>query len=107
MEYLGYRTNVKFDEEADIFHGEVTNARGVITFQGKSVDEMHGALRRLGRRISEVLCRERSRPRKALLGQNLPPRLALHSQCSALSSCQQGNESKCLIAQTVEKAAQS
>ena len=40
MEYRGYLAHVEFDEEANIFHGEVVNIRDVITFQGKSVDEL-------------------------------------------------------------------
>ena len=43
MEYKGYLAHVKFDEEANIFHGKVVNIRDVITFQGKSVDELRQA----------------------------------------------------------------
>ena len=43
MEYKGYLSHVEFDDEADIFHGEVINIRDVITFQGKSVDELRQA----------------------------------------------------------------
>ena len=43
MEYKGYLSHVEFDDEADIFHGEVINIRDVITFQGKSVDELRKA----------------------------------------------------------------
>ncbi len=43
MEYTGYLSRVTFDDEANIFHGEVTNIRDVITFQGKSVDELRKA----------------------------------------------------------------
>lgn len=44
MEYKNYLANVKYDAEADIFHGEVINIRDVITFQGKSTEELHRAL---------------------------------------------------------------
>jgi predicted HicB family RNase H-like nuclease len=44
MEYKGYLGRVEFDDEANLFHGEVINIREVITFQGKSVDELHQAL---------------------------------------------------------------
>jgi predicted HicB family RNase H-like nuclease len=40
MEYKGYLSRIEFDDEANIFHGEVINIRDVITFQGKSVDEL-------------------------------------------------------------------
>ncbi|CAN2042579.1 hypothetical protein GMMP15_860021 [Candidatus Magnetomoraceae bacterium gMMP-15] len=43
MKYTGYLGHVKFDDEADIFHGEVINIRDVITFQGKSVDKIRQA----------------------------------------------------------------
>lgn len=43
MEYKGYQATVSFDDEAQIFHGEVIDTRDVITFQGKSVDELSQA----------------------------------------------------------------
>ena len=43
MEYKGYLSRVEFDDEAGIFHGEVINIRDVITFQGKTVDELRQA----------------------------------------------------------------
>ncbi len=45
MEYKGYIARIEFDDEANLFHGEVINIRDVITFQGKSVDELHQALK--------------------------------------------------------------
>ena len=43
MQYKGYVGNVEFDDEANIFHGDVINLRDVITFQGKTVDELRHA----------------------------------------------------------------
>ncbi len=43
MEYKGYVGQVKFDDEADLFHGEVINMRDVITFQGTSVSDLRQA----------------------------------------------------------------
>ena len=45
MEYKGYIANIEFDDEADLFHGEVTNTRDVITFQGETVAGLRKALR--------------------------------------------------------------
>ena len=45
MEYQGYLGKVEFDAEAELFHGEVINTRDVITFQGKSVQELKSAFR--------------------------------------------------------------
>ncbi|MEZ4707855.1 MAG: type II toxin-antitoxin system HicB family antitoxin [Caldilineaceae bacterium] len=43
MDYKGYIGKVEFDDEANIFHGEVINLRDVITFQGTSVQELRAA----------------------------------------------------------------
>ena len=45
MEYNGYIADVAFDDEADLFHGEVINLRDVIAFQGKSVNELRRAFK--------------------------------------------------------------
>lgn len=45
MEYKGYIGHVEFDDDAEIFHGEVINTRDVITFQGKTVEEIKQAFR--------------------------------------------------------------
>lgn len=45
LTYKGYMGQVEFDDEAEIFHGEVINTRDVITFQGKSVLEIKKAFR--------------------------------------------------------------
>ena len=43
MEYKGYFSKVEFDDEANIFHGEVINLRDVITFEGETVNELRKA----------------------------------------------------------------
>ncbi|RIK79835.1 toxin-antitoxin system HicB family antitoxin [candidate division KSB1 bacterium] len=58
MRYHGYLARVEYDDEAKIFHGEVINTRDVITFQGKSVEELRKAF---GDSVEDYLafCRER------------------------------------------------
>lgn len=43
MEYKGYLAHIEFDDEANLFHGEVVNIRDVITFQGESVEDLRQA----------------------------------------------------------------
>ncbi|MBX3566545.1 MAG: type II toxin-antitoxin system HicB family antitoxin [Rhizobiaceae bacterium] len=43
MHHNGYEAIVEFDEEAELFHGEVINLRDVITFQGNSAHELKQA----------------------------------------------------------------
>ena len=45
MKYKNYVGVVEFDNEGNIFHGEVINTRDVITFQGSSVKEIQKAFR--------------------------------------------------------------
>lgn len=78
MEYKGYIGKVEFDDEAEAFHGEVVDTRDVITFQGKSVDELAKAFRDS---VDDYLafCEERGEePDKPFSGQfvtRIPPEL--------------------------------
>jgi len=78
MEYKGYVGKVEFDDEAGIFHGEVIDTRDVITFQGRSVDELKTAFQES---IDDYLafCKQRGEePNKPFSGQfvtRVPPEL--------------------------------
>ncbi len=43
MKYKSYSASIEFDEEAEIFHGEVEGIRAVVTFQAKSAPELKQA----------------------------------------------------------------
>lgn len=43
MRHEGYEAAVEYDDDAGLFHGEVVNLRDVITFQGRSVEELREA----------------------------------------------------------------
>lgn len=45
MKHKGYTGTVWFDDEAEIFHGEVMGIKDVVTFQGKSVAELKRAFK--------------------------------------------------------------
>ena len=45
LKYKGYVGQAVYDDEARIIHGDVIGLRSVITFQGKSVDELEQAFR--------------------------------------------------------------
>jgi predicted HicB family RNase H-like nuclease len=76
FKYKGYHGKVEFDDEAGLFHGEVMDLRDVITFQGKSVDELQHAFRES---VEDYLafCEERNEePDKPFSGRlmlRLPP----------------------------------
>jgi predicted HicB family RNase H-like nuclease len=43
LNHKGYMGVINFDDEANIFHGEVINTRDVITFQGTCVEDIRSA----------------------------------------------------------------
>ena len=60
MEYKGYTGKVEYIEDAEIFHGEIGGIRDVVTFQGKSVEELKQAFQDS---VEEYLriCKERGK----------------------------------------------
>ena len=45
MKYKNYIGKVEFDADAGLLHGEVVGIRDVVTFQGKSIEEVRQAFR--------------------------------------------------------------
>jgi len=92
MQYKGYFGDVELDPDAGIFHGEVFGIRDVVTFQGKSVDELEKAFRES---VDDYLdfCRQRGeKPEKPFSGQfllrikpELHQRLSMLAQVSGKS----------------------
>ena len=78
MKYKGYIGHVEYDDENKIFHGEVVGLSDVITFQGRSVDELEQAFRDS---VDDYLawCKERGeKPEKTFSGTfnlRIPPEL--------------------------------
>jgi predicted HicB family RNase H-like nuclease len=60
MEYKGYNAVVTYDNDLGILHGEVIDTRDVITFQGRSVDDLQEAFQQS---VDDYLkfCKERGR----------------------------------------------
>ena len=78
MKYKGYIGHVEYDDEAKIFHGEVVGLNDIITFQGKSVDELEQSFKAS---VEDYLnwCKERGeKPEKTFSGTfnlRIPPEL--------------------------------
>ena len=78
MQYKGYSGRVEYDDEAEIFHGEVINTRDVITFQGKSVEEIKQAFRDSVEDYLEYCAKLGQEPEKPFTGKfmlRIPPDL--------------------------------
>ena len=102
MEYRGYRAAVVFDDEVDIFHGEVIGTRDVITFQAESISGLH---EEFAASVDEYLkvCAERGRePDKPFSGR-IPLRVSPDIHRAATESAKA--EGKSLNAWLSEKIA--
>lgn len=104
MTHQGYEATVAYDEEAELFHGEVVNLRDVVTFQGRSVAELKQAF---AESIEDYLafCRERGEePEKPYSGQFVvrvePP---LH-KAAATAARRAGLSLNKWVAATLERA---
>ncbi|MEW6112068.1 MAG: type II toxin-antitoxin system HicB family antitoxin [Thermodesulfobacteriota bacterium] len=86
LKYKGYTGHVEYDDEARVLHGEVLDLKDVVTFQGKSVEEIERAFRDS---IDDYLefCRQRGeKPDKPFSGRmmlRLPPDLHRKAYVSA------------------------
>jgi predicted HicB family RNase H-like nuclease len=104
MTYKGYEALVEYDEDAEIFHGEVANLRDVITFQGRSVAELKKAL---AGSVEDYLafCRERGEePEKPFSGQFVVrTEPTLHKDVSAAAR-RAGMSLNKFVTSTLEKA---
>ena len=104
MTHAGYEALVSYDEDAELFHGEIMNLRDVITFQGRSVEELKQAF---VESVADYLafCRERGKePEKPYSGQFMvridPP---LH-KAVATAARRQGLSLNKRVAETLERA---
>jgi predicted HicB family RNase H-like nuclease len=103
LKYKGYTGYVEFDDEEGIFHGEVLDLKDVITFQGKSVQELKKAFRDS---VADYLefCEERNekadKPFSGRLMVRLPPRL--HRKLF-ISARQEGKSLNQWIAEKLDK----
>ena len=104
MKYKGYEAIVEFDEVDELFFGNVINTRDVISFDGKTVDELKQSFEAV---IDEYLsdCRKEGKePDKPFSGQfNLRISPELHRKIS-LEAKKQNMSLNTFVEQTLEKS---
>ncbi len=71
LEHRGYRGRVEYDDEAGLFHGEVVGLRDVVTFQGRSVEEIEESFRDFVEDYLEFCEERREAPDRAFSGKFL------------------------------------
>lgn len=78
MKYKGFLGHIEYDDEAKIFHGEIAGLKDVITFQGKSVEELERAFRDSVEDYLAWCCERGETPEKTFSGTfnlRIPPEL--------------------------------
>jgi len=104
MKYKGYWGSVAYDDEAEIFCGSVLGIKDVVTYQGRSVDEIKKAFKDS---VNDYLdfCRERGEePDKPYSGRfNLRISSELHAKLD-VEAKREGESLNSFVARTLEKA---
>lgn len=104
LTYKGYTGVFEYDPEADLFHGEVAGIKDVVTFQGRSLDELRQALVE-SLEFYLVACAEDGvqpeKPASGILSVRLGPQLHGKAAVAAKAS---GKSLNAFVAQAVGKA---
>ncbi|CAK7192758.1 hypothetical protein COMNV_00966 [Commensalibacter sp. Nvir] len=104
LHYKNYTGVFDYDPEADIFHGEVINISDVITFQGRSIDELKQALTDSVEDYLDFCKTKGKNPDKPFSGRfNLRIHPSLHERI-VVKAKQKNKSLNAWIAETLEKA---
>lgn len=105
MTHDGYLAAIEYDEDADLFHGEVVNTRDVLTFQGRTVDELKTAF---ADTVADYLewCRERGKEPERPFSGHFTVRVApdLHRRAAA-AAARRGKSLNRFVAEVLERMA--
>ena len=107
MTHDGYVATIELDVEAGVFHGEVINTRDVLTFQGRTLDELKTAF---GDTIADYFewCRERGKEPQRPYSGNFTVRVSpeLHRRV-ATTAARRGKSVNAFVAETLERSAEN
>ena len=105
MKYKKYVATVELDAEAGLFHGEIINLSDVVTFQGRSVDELRQSFKESVEDYLEACAEFGKEPEKPFTGQFVV-RLRPEVHRSAVLAAKIENKSlNAWVAEKLEQAA--
>jgi predicted HicB family RNase H-like nuclease len=107
LQYKGYTGCFTYDSDADIFHGEVLDLNDVITFQGRSIDELKAALEDSVEDYLDFCAVEGKTPEKPFSGRfnlRIPPEMHRRAAVEAGKSRESLNA---WVTKVIEKAVYS
>jgi len=106
MTHDGYVASIELDEAAGVFHGEVINTRDVLTFQGRTLDELKIAF---ADTIADYFewCRERGKEPQRPYSGNFTVRVSpdLHRRV-ATTAARRGKSVNAFVAESLERSAE-
>lgn len=106
MTYKGYPALVEYDDEAELFHGEVIGIRDLVTFQGRTVDQLKAAFHDSVDDYLEFCAERGEEPNKPLSGRflvRIDP--GLHRR-TYLAAKAQKKSINAWVAEAIERAAE-
>lgn len=104
MKHKDYIATIEYDDDANLFHGEVANLRDVVTFQGRSVAELKKAFRQSIGDYLEFCAKRGEEPERPVSGKFVV-RVApeVHSRVAA-AAVREGVSMNQWVARTLERA---
>lgn len=104
LTYKGYQGRFDYDPEADIFHGDIMHLADVITFQGRSIDELKQALADSVDDYLEFCAMKGKKPEKPFSGRfNVRISPELHHRIAAKAAAM-GKSLNSWVAETLEQS---
>jgi predicted HicB family RNase H-like nuclease len=105
MTYKGYVGKFEYDPEAEIFHGDVLELTDVITFQGRSIDELKQALADSVEDYLEFCAEQGKEPQRPYSGRfNVRIKPELHQRIASRAA-QDGKSLNAWVAEALSKVA--
>ena len=105
MSYDGYVATIELDADAGLFHGEVINTRDILTFQGRTPNELKAAF---ADTIADYVewCRQRGKVPERPYSGHFTVRLSpeLHRRIAA-AAANRGKSVNAFVAETMEHVA--
>ena len=105
MTHDGYIATIELDDGAGLFHGEIINTRDVLTFQGRTLDELRAAF---ADTIADyvVWCAARGKPPERPYSGHFTVRLPpeLHRRI-ATAAARDGKSVNSFVSETLDRVA--
>ena len=107
MKHKDYIATVEYDDDSNLFHGEVANLRDVVTFQGRSVAELKKAFRESIEDYLEFCAKRGEEPERPVSGKFVVRVAAeVHSRVAA-AAVREGVSMNQWVARTLERATEA